>query len=105
MRCFGLKGCADTHYGGLVRIVSDDPDRTWTGAEKDDTFTAGCVTNIQNFVQSIQTGKPINNAATAVESNLTGILGRTAAYRGGVVTWDEMMTSAEKWEARLKLKW
>jgi myo-inositol 2-dehydrogenase / D-chiro-inositol 1-dehydrogenase len=105
VRCFGLKGCADTHYGGLVKIVSDDQNRTWTGSEKDDTFTGGCVANIQNFVQSIKDGKPINNAAAAVESNLTGILGRTAAYRGGMVTWDEMMASTEKWQASLKLKW
>jgi len=105
VRCFGLKGCADTHYGGLVRIASDDADKTWTGSEKDDTFTGGCITNIKNFVASIQAAKPINNAAAAVESNLTGILGRTAAYRGGVVSWDEMMASNEKWEASLKLKW
>jgi predicted dehydrogenase len=105
VRCFGLKGCADTHYGGLVRILSDDRDKTWTGSEKDDTFTAGCITNIQNFIQSIAAGKPINNAATAVESNFTGILGRMAAYRGAAVTWDEMMASTEKWEASLKLKW
>jgi hypothetical protein len=106
VRCFGLKGCADTHYGGLVRIVSDDRDKMWTGAQTDDTFNAGCITNIQNFVQSIAAGKPINNAAAAVESNLTGILGRTAAYRGGAAAWDEMMASSEKWDAgSLKLKW
>src|SRR5579883_3077844 len=105
VRCFGLKGCADTHYGGLLRIVSDDRDKNWTGAEKDDTFTGGCITNIKNFVESIRTGKPVNNAATAVESNLTGILGRMAAYRGGAVTWDEMIASTEKWQANLQLKW
>jgi predicted dehydrogenase len=105
VRCFGLKGCADTHYGGMVRINYDELDGAWTGTQKDDTFTGGCITNVQNFVESIRTGKPINNAAAAVESNLTGILGRTAAYRGGVVTWDEMMSSHEKWEASLKLKW
>jgi predicted dehydrogenase len=105
VRCFGLKGCADTHYGGLVRMVSDDRDKNWTGAEKDDTFTGGCITNIKNFVESIRAGKPVNNAATAVESNLTGILGRMAAYRGGAVTWAEMMQSTEKWEANLTLKW
>jgi myo-inositol 2-dehydrogenase/D-chiro-inositol 1-dehydrogenase len=105
VRCFGVKGCADTHYGGLVRMVSDQADRNWTGAEKDDTFTGGCVTNIKNFIESIRTGKPINNVPTAVESNLTGILGRTAAYRGATVTWAEMMQSSEKWEANLKLKW
>jgi predicted dehydrogenase len=105
VRCFGLKGCADTHYGGLVRINYDELDGAWTGAQKDDTFTGGCITNVQNFVESIRAGKPVNNAAAAVDSNLTGILGRTAAYRGGVVTWDEMMASTEKWEASLKLKW
>ena len=105
VRCFGLKGCADTHYGGLVRVASDDADKTWTGAEKDDTFTAGCIANVREFIQSVLSAKPINNAATAVESNLTGILGRTAAYRGGVVSWDEMMASNEKWEASLKLQW
>src|SRR5271157_260632 len=104
VRCFGLHGSADTHYGGLVRILSDDPAKTWTGAEKDDTFTAGCITNIQNFIRSIAAGEPINNAAPAVESNFTGILGRMAAYRGATVTWDEMMASTEKWEASLKLK-
>lgn len=105
VRCFGLKGCADTHYGGMLRIVSDERDKNWTGAEKDDTFTGGCITNVKNFVESIREGKPVNNAATAVESNLTGILGRMAAYRGGAVTWEEMMGSTEKWEARLALKW
>ncbi len=105
VRCFGLRGCADTHYGGLVRIVSDDRDKNWTGAQTDDTFTGGCITNVKTFIDSIRTGKPVNNAATAVESNFTGILGRMAAYRGGVVTWDEMLSSTEKWEARLTLKW
>ena len=88
-----------------MTAVSNGRDKTWTGAEKDDTFTAGCVTNIQNFVQSIKTGTPVNNVGAAVESNLTGILGRTAAYQGGVVTWEGIMASTEKWEARLKLKW
>ena len=107
VRCFGLEGCADTHYGGLVRIHSDDRTKTWngTGTQNDDTFTGGCIANVQAFCDSIRSGKPINNAPVAVESNLTGILGRMAAYRGGAVTWDEMMASTEKWEADLKLKW
>jgi myo-inositol 2-dehydrogenase/D-chiro-inositol 1-dehydrogenase len=105
VRCFGLGGCADTHYGGLIRIAAEDPGRNWNGAEKDDTFTGGCVTNVKNFVESIRAGKPVNNVEDAVESNFTGILGRMAAYRGGTVTWDEMMASTEKWQADLKLNW
>jgi predicted dehydrogenase len=105
VRCFGIHGCADTHYGGLVRITSDDRDKVWTGAEKDDTFTGGCIANVKNFIESIRSGTAINNADAAVESNLTAILGRTAAYQEGTVTWDQMMASTERWEANLALRW
>jgi myo-inositol 2-dehydrogenase / D-chiro-inositol 1-dehydrogenase len=105
VRCFGIHGCADTHYGGLVRILNSRKENVWLGAEKDDTFKGGCVTNVQNFIESIRAGKPINNAAVAVESNLTGILGRMAAYQERTVTWEEMMASTERWEANLALDW
>jgi myo-inositol 2-dehydrogenase/D-chiro-inositol 1-dehydrogenase len=102
VRCFGIKGCADTHYGGLVRITGDNP---WIGAEKDDTFRQGAVNNVKAFVESIRTGKLLNNAEQAVESNLTAILGRTAAYKQTTVTWEEMLASNERWHADLKLRW
>jgi predicted dehydrogenase len=105
VRCYGIHGCADTHYGGLVKIVADDKDKNWNGAEKDDTFKGGCVENIKNFIASLRDGKPINNAATAVESNLTGILGRMAAYQERTIAWDEMLSSTEEWELDLKLNW
>ncbi len=105
VRCFGIHGCADTHYGGLVRVTSDDKTKVWTGADKDDTFTGGCIANVMNFIESIRLGKPINNAVTAVESNLTGILGRMAAYTERTVTWAEMLASTERWEANLELRW
>jgi predicted dehydrogenase len=89
VRVFGIKGCADTHYG----------------AEKDDTFKQGCVNNIKAFVASIRDGKPINNADQSAESNLTAILGRMAAYQQRLITWDEMMKSKERLHADLKLKW
>jgi hypothetical protein len=34
--------------------------------------------------------------ANSVRSNLTTILGRTAAYKGGETTWADMMKKAEK---------
>ncbi len=106
VRCFGLGGVADTHYGGLVRIAAEDKSKDWTGAEKDDTFTAGCIANVKAFIESVRTSRPLNNAPTAAESNFTGILGRMAAYRGGAVTWDEMLQSTEKWSAPgLALRW
>jgi len=102
VRVFGIKGCADTHYGGLVRITGDN---AWLGAEKDDTFKQGCVNNIKAFVASIRDGKPINNADQSAESNLTAFLGRMAAYQQRLVTWEEMMKSKERLHADLKLKW
>jgi len=105
VRCIGVHGCADTHYGGLVRIASSDPKVAWMGAEKDDTFKSGCVANIKTFIEAVRTGKPVNNAPTAVESNLTAILGRTAAYEQRTVTWEEMMSSKDRWKLDLKLDW
>lgn len=102
VRCFGTKGAVDSHYGGLVRITGEN---AWMGAEKDDTFRQGAINNVKAFIDSIQTGKLLNNAEQAVESNLTAILGRTAAYRNATVTWDEMMRSDEKFHADLKLEW
>ncbi len=102
IRMFGIDGAVDSHYGGLVRITGKNQ---WLGAEKDDTFKQGAINNVKAFIQSIREGKPINNAEQAVESNLTAILGRTAAYQQRVVTWDEMMKSNERYEASLKLRW
>jgi predicted dehydrogenase len=102
VRVFGIKGAVDSHYGGLVRITGDN---AWLGAEKDDTFRQGAINNAKAFIASIRDVKPVNNAEVSVQSNLTAILGRMAAYRHATVTWDEMMQSTEKWTADLKLKW
>jgi myo-inositol 2-dehydrogenase/D-chiro-inositol 1-dehydrogenase len=97
-RVFGSKGTADTHYGGLVRITGEN---AWMGAQKDDTFRQGAIDNVKKFVESVRTGNYINNGATAVESTLTAILGRTAAYRGTEVTWEQMLREKEKLDAKL----
>ncbi|MCX7602681.1 MAG: Gfo/Idh/MocA family oxidoreductase [Bryobacteraceae bacterium] len=103
VRVFGIHGCADTHYGGMIRIVGKNP---WMGAEKDDTFRGGAIQNVKDFIASIRESKPIYNYEASVESNLTAILGRTAAYREATVTWDEMMAANEKWEKPpLRLKY
>ena len=102
VRLTGIHGTADTHYGGLIRITGEN---AWMGAEKDDTFRSGAIANVKAFIESIRTGRHLNNADQAVESNLTAILGRTAAYQQRLVTWDEMMKSTERLQANLKLRW
>lgn len=102
VRVYGVDGCADTHYGGLVRLTGRN---AWLGAERDDTFKGGAIENVKRFVSAIQKNQPIYNFEPSVESNLTGILGRTAAYRNAEVTWEEMMTSSEQWSSALTLNW
>jgi predicted dehydrogenase len=103
VRVTGIKGVADTHYGGTVRIIGDNP---YPGVEKDDTFRGGAIDNVKAFVAAIRDNKPIYNFEVSVESNLTAILGRQAAYQNKEVTWDEMLKSNERWEEKsLKLAW
>jgi predicted dehydrogenase len=111
-RVYGSTGTVEEHYGlgpryqvdprndGYVAITGDKP---WKGSDRDDTFTAGAIDNVKAFIDSIRTGKLLNNAADSVDSTLTCVLGRMAAYRGGTATWDEMMELNTKLEANLKL--
>ncbi|MCL5745246.1 MAG: Gfo/Idh/MocA family oxidoreductase, partial [Acidobacteria bacterium] len=112
VRVYGTDGTLDSHYGlgprfqvdprldGSVQITGA---KAWKGADHDKTFDEGALANVKAFVDSVRTGKLLNNAADSVGSNLTCILGRTAAYRGGTVTWDEMMDLNVKLDAGLRL--
>jgi predicted dehydrogenase len=48
-----------------------------------------------HLVTAIRTNQPVQEAERTAISTLTAIMGRTAAYTGRKVTWDEMMTSPE----------
>lgn len=111
-RVYGSLGTVDSHYGlgpryevdprldGYVGITGAHP---WKNAERDKTFDDGAMANVRRFLESIRTGQLLNNAADSVDSNLACILARTAAYRGGTVTWDEMMDLNIKLDAGLTL--
>ena len=63
----------------------------------------GVITNIATFYNSITNGECANPTVPAsVRSNLTTILGRMAAYKNTLVTWDKMMRRKEKLTADLK---
>jgi hypothetical protein len=95
---YGSTGAAEMIYGGAATIAGEKP---WKGPDKDDTFRGGAIDNIRSFVSNVRAGTLVNNAEECVRSNLTCILGRMAAYSGKVVTWDEMMRSGEKLDAKL----
>ena len=49
-----------------------------------------------HLITSIRTNKPVVEAYRTAESTLTAVMGRTSAYTGQKVTWEDMMTSNEK---------
>ncbi len=100
IRLYGTQGTVDSHYGGANRITGEKP---WPGVERDNTYQEPVVQNAKDFEKGIRDGKPLNNAEQSATSTLTGILGRTAAYEGRVVTWDEMIASNAKTELDVKI--
>lgn len=48
------------------------------------------------LITAIRTNKPVNDAEKHVQSTLMAIMGRTSAYTGKFVTWDEIMASTMK---------
>ena len=46
-----------------------------------------------DLIQSIKAGKPLNELQAVTESTMTAILGRTAAYSGKELKWDDMLKS------------
>jgi myo-inositol 2-dehydrogenase/D-chiro-inositol 1-dehydrogenase len=100
-RFLGSKGYAEATFGkGGVRIVrEDDP---WdSGAEEGlkDSVTKKAAA----FVESIRTKNFVNEVAGGVESTLTAILGRSAAYEGREKTWDEVVGSHARWKERVDI--
>jgi predicted dehydrogenase len=95
MRLYGTGGTCDAHYNGFVRITGDHP---WNGSEKDNTFTGGAIQNMKDFVEAMRAGTVLNNGAESVQSTYTGILGRMAASRERMVTWDEMVASNKAYD-------
>ncbi len=48
-----------------------------------------------NLVQSIRSGKPINELLNVAHSTLTAIMGRMSCYTGKAVTWEQALNSKE----------
>lgn len=99
-RFLGTKGYAEAHFSdGPVKIAGEEP---WD-AQTSDGFGPGVPRKIAAFVESIRSGKYQNDVPGGVESTLTAILGRTAAYSGKPATWDEVVKSNARWDAQVEL--
>jgi myo-inositol 2-dehydrogenase / D-chiro-inositol 1-dehydrogenase len=114
-RFFGTRGSSQSPYAGPIQITGDEA-WTWGGSDKPQTgsfsATGSFSDNLaqadsekhKDFIQSIVNAKFHNQAALGAESALSAMLGRTAAYKGKEVTWDEMIRSNEAWDAGLDIE-
>ncbi len=93
-RMFGSEGVLETEYGGQVLIRGK---QFYRGGETPAIYQQGAVNNIAAFHDAIQREDYSNRTvAESVRSNLVTILGRTAAYKRAVVTWDDLLRSEER---------
>lgn len=97
VRAHGTTGTAETNYGGKEWLHSREDRFEGT---TDNIYLVGVERNMVTFYDNIVKGDFSNpTVAPSVRSNLTTILGRTAAYHPGKeVTWKQILKTAEKWE-------
>jgi myo-inositol 2-dehydrogenase / D-chiro-inositol 1-dehydrogenase len=98
-RIYGTLGTADVHYAAKSRLLARDEVKD---GDAPDLYQSGAAANIATFHNSIVKGDYSNpTVSTSVRSNLTTVLGRTAAYQKRLVTWEEMMRQQEPLAADL----
>lgn len=116
-RFLGTKGIAEAHYSGGVFINGENK---WdSGIARDEASVtpqqqaAGIflsslhdsdANKTKSFIDSIESGKYLNQVEQGAASTLTAILGRQTAENKKVVSWDAMNNSNERIDAKLNLK-
>lgn len=112
-RFFGTKGSSEAHYDHRMSIVGDESWDAGLAPSGPNAFSAagtfrGALDEAdpmkqKAFVESITSGKYINEAAAGAESALSAMLGRMTAYTAKVVTWEDLLHSKEAWDSKLDL--
>jgi myo-inositol 2-dehydrogenase/D-chiro-inositol 1-dehydrogenase len=115
-RFFGTKGTSQSPYTGPLGIWGDAPwqyaSPTKAPAEPQAfSVTGNFTSNLEfadaekkkAFVASISGGNFHNQAEKGVESALSCMMARTAAYEGCDVTWEEIEKSKEVWDSKIDL--
>jgi myo-inositol 2-dehydrogenase/D-chiro-inositol 1-dehydrogenase len=98
-RMFGSEGVLETEYGGQVLIRGNN---FYRGGKTSSIYQEGAENNIKTFHESVTNGNYTNpTVVPSVRSNLTTILGRTAAYEGRQIYWYQLLNDKEKWHADL----
>ena len=116
-RFVGTKGIAEAHYGRGVFIEGENKwdsgilreEKALTAEQR----AAGVFTSslhdstdnkVKSFINSIETGKYLNETKQGAESTMSAILGREAAEAGKKMTWEDLIAANEKLDAKLNLE-
>jgi hypothetical protein len=117
VRFFGTKGIAEAHYTGGVFIKGENEwdsgiargtaetvsKEQWAAGTFKSSLHDADSNKQKAFIESIKTGRLINEVVPGAESALTGIMARTAAYTGRETTWDEVANSCEHMDPQIDL--
>ncbi|HXH48105.1 MAG TPA: Gfo/Idh/MocA family oxidoreductase [Terriglobia bacterium] len=112
---FGTKGVSETHYNGPVAIYGDNAWKYGEGASPagGGQFSAAGVFHgnldqadpekKKSFVESILNNQFHNQAEQGVESAISCMMARHAAYTGEEISYEAMAASSEEWEEDIDL--
>jgi myo-inositol 2-dehydrogenase/D-chiro-inositol 1-dehydrogenase len=115
-RFFGTKGVSETHYNGPVAIYGEEPWKWGEGGsqtEREQFSHSGAFhgnlsqadpEKKMSFVESILNNQFHNQAEQGVESALSCMMARHAAYTGEEVSYEAMATSGERWDSEIDIK-
>ena len=113
-RFFGDKGSSQSPYSGPLEISGENK-WTWQGSQApatggfsasgsfSDNLAQADSEKHADFIRSITSGQFHNQAADGISSALSCMLGRTAAYTGQPVTWEELLRSNEAWDSGIDI--
>ena len=93
----GYTNCVNTifNHDGSVKWQYEYP-KTKDGKSTGMLKVSPYVQEHIDMVTAIRSYKPVVEGERTAISNMTAIMGRTAAYTGQKVTWEDMMNSAER---------
>ncbi len=102
-KCNSIGLCTDGHlsteYIGEVHMPGNDD---FEGGEVINLYQGGALRNVDSFHDAIRAGDYSNpTVQPSLNATYATILGRDAAERGGVLTWDEMMRENRSLEVDL----
>ena len=116
MQYSGSHGVAEANYGAPVRIDGESPWEALGIGKPEETTQEDAVTgkfagalddadpNKQKaFIESITSGKYLNETTLGAESALTAMLAREAAYTGEEMTWDKLLKSEEVYDSGMDI--